>query len=134
MELNAVNVGFIAAIAAFIGVVVSSVFALLSSYLSNISEERKHNRALVMEMGFEYWKIHLEAAKEKTRTNGGEILVPPPEGYILFMLRLWEDIFSKKLSKVDIAERLKSAQDAFDLDVDERNSTRWKRGNSDKTG
>ncbi len=118
MELNAVTVGIIAALSALVGVVVTSAFTLVTTYMNNKSEERKHNRSLIMQIGFDYWKEHIAFAKVATERSGQRATIPPPEAYILFMLKLSEELLSSRLTNEDIKQRLESATDTFDLVID----------------
>lgn len=121
MELNAVTVGVIAAVSALFGVVITSTFSLVSTYMNNRSEERKHNRSQVIQIGFDYWKEHIAFAKEATQRSGSGATVPPAEAYIIFMLKLSEELLSSKLTNDEIEKRLRSATEAYDMVIEHIN-------------
>ena len=53
MEMSGINVGLIVAGSTLLGVIITSIFSLVSAHITQKSDERKQNRSLVMQMGFE---------------------------------------------------------------------------------
>jgi len=127
MEISGISVGLIAVGSTLLGVIITSIFSLVSTHLTQKSEERKHNRSLVMQIGFDYWKEHVELAKEETRRSGKGAFIPPPEAYIIFMLKLSEELLSTDLNIEEIEKRLRSATEVYDRVIEvtaERDATR----------
>jgi hypothetical protein len=75
--------------------------------LTKESEERKHQRELVISAAIENWKHQLEIAK----ASPGVKAIRPLDDYIIHMVALSDLLLQKPLHKDEIPERLNELQE-----------------------
>ena len=99
----------ISAGSALIGVVITSYFNLRTIRLTKESEERKHQRELVISAAVEDWKQQLEIAKVAPKPA----IIRPLDDYIIKMIAVSDLLLDKPINKAVINERLQELEDFY---------------------
>jgi len=98
-----------------------ALIAGLSAYGINktnkASEEKKHNRELVLKYSFEHWKENCQYAKDKSE-NGFSAKVLPLDSYIISKMAFSQIFDNGSITKENVVKKIKCAHEIGDK-VDE---------------
>ena len=102
MNISPTVLALVAALSALGGVLLTSLFNLWGSHLTRKSEERKHQRQLVINAAIENWKKACDIALTK---KGAAIY--PLDSYIIRMMKLSELCMEQKIDASNVEQKLK---------------------------
>ncbi len=107
MNISPTALALIVALSTLTGVIITSIFNLLTTRITNKSDERKHQRELIMNAAITNWKQACEYSKETKDPN----IVVPLDDYIIHMVKLSELVMDEKLDASNIEQKLSEVND-----------------------
>jgi hypothetical protein len=110
MEISPAILALITTGSALLGVIVTSYFNLRTTRVTTESEERKHQREIVINAAIVNWKQQLELAKAGSNVQ----VIRPLDDYIIHMVAFSEMLLEKPINKNVVTERLNEFQEFVD--------------------
>lgn len=118
MEISPAILVLITTGSALLGVIVTSIFNLLTTRIIKASEERKHQREIVINAAIANWRQQLELAKAGSNVQ----VIRPLDDYIVHMVAISQILLEKPINKAVVTERLNELQELVDVVDSYRNS------------
>jgi gas vesicle protein len=110
-----IGVEYLAVIGTLAGAFIGSLSALLITWITKRSEERKHFRELVIKTALEHYKEQVEVSKIQRQTHPVQIL--PLDIYIIHMLKFSELALIKKIDTSNVEKILAEAEEITNIAI-----------------
>jgi Na+-transporting NADH:ubiquinone oxidoreductase subunit NqrC len=126
-DIGPATLAIIVAVSSLAGVIVTSIFNYLNNREARRSEERRHQKQLIIQAAIENWKQQIEVYK-----GIPQVSIPPLDAYIIHMVKFTELILEGDLTivnfkaKMDEVTNLSKAASTYADILTELNETRPK--------
>lgn len=105
-------------VSAVAGGVVVGIFGAINNYVNKKTEEKKIEseekrqfRQLILTVATENWKHMATFIQEESKISGKSLPVVPVDAYIIHLTKLADVLLDSKLTKENIAEKLKDVHE-----------------------
>jgi hypothetical protein len=121
MNITPNNLALIIALSTLSGAALASIVSLINNYITKRSEERKHQRELIINAALENRRQQLEINKV---APPGFTYVRSLDDYIIHMVALSDLLLNKKLDRNTIAKQIDELED-FLAALDSARAKKW---------
>lgn len=102
MNISPTALALIVALSSLTGVVITSIFNLLNTRISKASEERRHQREIIIKAAIDNWKQAAEIALASPDPEK----IYPLDAYIIHMIKFSELLVDKNLDSSKVTAKL----------------------------
>lgn len=102
MNISPAALALIVALSSLAGVVITSVFNLLNTRISKASEERRHQREIIIKAAIDNWKQAAEIALASPDPEK----IYPLDAYIIHMIKFSELLVDENLDSSQVTAKL----------------------------
>lgn len=107
MNISPATLALLIASGTLAGVVITSLFNLINTRIAKKSEERKHQRELIINTALESRRQAIELA----RLSPSPQAILPLDDFIIHMVALSEIVLEKKMDKATLAARMNELEE-----------------------
>ena len=114
MDINPITLGIFTLAGSVVGAAASAAVAWLNRRaedhrheLNRVYDDRRHLREIAIKTAMDYWTKQVEFLKEKGERMQRNILIPPPDPFVVHMLLLVEMVTDKKLTALNAEDELR---------------------------